>query len=248
MGVRAQRDDLPTVVAAGLLAYASADIAHHVLGHGGACLALGGRILSLTSVHVDCTVRGTAVDVAGPFANLIVGLLAAGVALRVRVTMRLFLALAGGSNLFWFSLQLAFSAATRTDDFAWALSEFDVSELLRYGLIALALVLYNLAVRVVRYLFIPFGPRPRVARMVWGPWFAAGIFACLTALFDHHPWLAISHYAAPQSWVLSVGLLFVPKGLDGGDAIVIPRQTGWLLAALFVVAASILFLGPGFAV
>ena len=36
----APRDDLVTLVAIGLLAYATADIAHHVLGHGGACRRL----------------------------------------------------------------------------------------------------------------------------------------------------------------------------------------------------------------
>ena len=62
----APRDDLVTLVAIGLLAYATADIAHHVLGHGATCLALGGRIVLLSSIFVDCTVRGSAIDRPGP--------------------------------------------------------------------------------------------------------------------------------------------------------------------------------------
>lgn len=98
----ASRDDLAMLVAIGLLAYAAADIAHHVLGHGGACLALGGRIVLLSSIFVDCTVRGSAIDLAGPFANLAVGLAALALAhhLSAASTARLFFALAAGFNLF----------------------------------------------------------------------------------------------------------------------------------------------------
>src|SRR5208282_5248241 len=102
----APRDDLVTLVAIGLLAYAAADIAHHVLGHGGACLALGGRIVSLSSIFADCTVRGSAIDLAGPFANLAVGWAALALAYRpsANSAARLFFALTAGFNLFWFAL------------------------------------------------------------------------------------------------------------------------------------------------
>jgi hypothetical protein len=143
----APRDDLVTRVVIGLLAYAAADIAHHVLGHGAACLALGGRIVSLSSIFVNCTVRRSAIDLAGPFANLAVGLAALALAYRPSATSsaRLFFALTAGFNLFWFALLLLFSAATRTDDFAWPMAAFHVSEPLRYGLIALG----GLALRAV---------------------------------------------------------------------------------------------------
>ena len=147
----APRDDLVTLVAIGLLAYATADIAHHVLGHGAACLALGGRIVSLSSIFVNCTVYGSAIDLAGPFANLALGLAALALAYRPSATSsaRLFFALTAGFNFFWFALLLLFSAATRSDDFAWPMSAFHVSEPLRYGLIALGGLLYVLSVRAV---------------------------------------------------------------------------------------------------
>jgi len=248
MDVRGQSDDFLALIAIGLLAYASADIAHHVVGHGGMCLAAGGRVRSLSSTFVDCTVRGTAVDLAGPFANLMTGLLAWAAALSARHAARLFLALACGFNLLWFCLQLVFSAATRTDDFAWAIKSFHLSEPLRYALILVGIVLYIFSMRIVKHLLRPFGPPARAKRIVWMAWVTAGIFACLTALFDPHRWHEIPQHAAPQSLALSVGLLFVPKYLRSSGEVPIVRRTPWLLAAVVVAVASLVFLGPGFAI
>ena len=248
----ASRDDLVTLVAIGLLAYATADIAHHVLGHGGACLALGGRIVLLSSIFVNCTVRGSAIDLAGPFANLAVGLAALALAHRLSApsTVRLFFALAAGFNLFWFALMLLFSAATRTDDFAWPMAAFHVSEPLRYGLIALGGLLYVLSVHAVAVPMAGYArPRARVWRIVVAAWLTAGVFACATALFDRHPAAAILHHAAPQSFILSIGLLFLPQRaaqISTAVSPVIGFSVRWVAAALITAAASMVFLGPGF--
>jgi hypothetical protein len=243
------RDDLLTVAAIGLLAYASADIAHHVLGHGGMCLAAGGHIRSLSSIFVDCTVRGAPIDLAGPFANLLAGALAWAAASGSQRTARLFFALAAGFNLLWFALQLVFSAATRTDDFAWAMVVFHVGEPLRFGLIAIGVGAYMLSMRIVGRTFAPFGPPKRARRIVWTAWLTAGLFACATALFDRHPIPAILHNAAPQSLALSAGLLFIPRYVANiPEEPMIEGQVSWLLCALLVAGASIWLLGPGFAI
>lgn len=244
-----ERDDLPTLIAIGLLAYASADIAHHALGHGGMCLALGGRILSLSSIYVDCTVRGAAIDLAGPFANLIVGVLALAAAVPAQRTARLFLALAAAFNLSWFGLQLSFSAATRSDDFAWAMTVFHVGAPMCYLLLATGLAFCWLAIRVAARLFAPFG-QLRVRRIVWIAWLTAGGFACITALWDRDPLSAILYHAAPQSFALSVGILFLPRSVGGKSEGAAPIRFGvsWIASALAVAIASILFLGPGFSV
>jgi len=48
---------------------------------------------------------------------------------RTSIAMRLFFILVAAFNLLWFGLQLVFSAATRTDDWAWARRR----SLLRHG-------------------------------------------------------------------------------------------------------------------
>ncbi len=249
MNTPVDRDDLPTLVAIGLLAYASADIAHHVLGHGGMCLVQAGEIRSLSSTFVDCTVRGAAIDLAGPFANLIVGVLAFIAALRTQRSLRLFFTLATGFNLLWFALQLVFSVATRRDDFAWAMQVFHVGEPLRYGLIAAGIALYMVSMRMTSRVFMPFGPGMRARRIVWAAWLTAGVFACITALFERDPVAAILDSAAPQSLALSIGLLFLPRYVASAAVEpVMGRQASWLIVAVIVAALSIAFLGPGFAV
>jgi len=253
---RDSKDNIATVAAIGLLAYASADIAHHVFGHGAACLMLGGRIISLTSVFVNCSLTGATIDLAGPFANLILGLVAL---LIVRITnrassaVRLFYILAAAFNLLWFALQLVSSAARRIDDWAWAMHQFHVSEPVRYVLIVIGALGYLLTVRVIATYMTAFAhPGARARRIVLIAWFTAGAIACATAAFDHHPGITLRR-AIPQAMVLSIGLLFVPARASklsgsGQDAAPLGLSFVWAAAAFIVGTASILLLGPGFAI
>ena len=251
-----RRDSSATIISVGLLAYASADIAHHGLGHGGACLALGGHIVLLSSIFVNCTVRGTAVDLAGPFANLVLGLAALAAAIRTPArtapAMRLFLTLTTAFNLLWFTLQLSYSVATRTDDFAWAVTALHLSAAVRYGLIAFGALGYLVSVWALAVAMAGFSdPRARARRIMWTSWLTAGAIACVTALFDEHPVAAILSHAAPQSFLLSVGLLFVPAVAAPHSVASAPPigfSVPWIIAALVTAAASVGFLGPGFSI
>jgi hypothetical protein len=246
--VRAEHDDLATVVALGLLAYASADVAHHVFGHGGACLTLGGHIRSLSSVYVDCSLRGANIDLAGPLANLLIGLLAAALGVRARERARLFWALVAGFNLFWCTGQLIYGALTVKDDFGWPLTVLGLPLPARYALAVLGLVLYRVAMREVARLLSPFGAA-RARRMIFAAWLAAGVLAVVTALRDAHPLPAMLYNAVPQSLVLSIGFLFLPRlAIDADAGPPLAVSTGWIGAALVAAALSILLLGPGFAV
>ncbi|HEY6927856.1 MAG TPA: hypothetical protein VI653_30550, partial [Steroidobacteraceae bacterium] len=116
------QDNLSTVVAIALVAYVIADVAHHGLGHGLMCWLEGGQIELLSSVFVRCSRTALAIDLAGPCANLILGLIAAlalRVTQRLSVRMELFLVLLAGFNLMWFSIHLVFSVLTDSDDWAW---------------------------------------------------------------------------------------------------------------------------------
>ena len=74
--------DLPTVIAIALVVYTASNVLHEAVGHGGACLAFGGKPLVLSSVHFECgeqaisalAVRGVAA--AGTIVNFITGGLA----------------------------------------------------------------------------------------------------------------------------------------------------------------------------
>ena len=249
-----------TTAAIGFLAYASADVAHHALGHGAACLGLGGHIISLSSIFVNCSLRGAAIDLAGPLANLVLGLaalLAARIAARASSATRLLFILVAAFNLLWFAVQLLFSAATRTDDWAWAMHQFRVAEPIRYGMIAIGALAYVVTVRAIAAQMAPFAhPGARATTIALTAWLTAGAIACVTAAFDHHAGAAILRHAAPQSFVLSIGLLFVPAraarssstGSSGGAAAALAFSVPWAATAVLVGAASILWLGPGVAI
>jgi len=197
------------------------------------------RPTEMRTYQAQVPVRGAAIDLAGPFANLIVGTLACALAFRARRALRLFFALATGFNFLWFALQLVFSVVTRSDDFAWAMQVFRVSEPLRYGLIATGVALYMLSIRIVARAFLPFGPSFRARRIVWTAWLTAGVFACITALFDRNPAAEILRSAAPQSLALSIGLLFLPRYVaNAADEPVIQRRISWLIAALTTARAE----------
>jgi len=78
-------NDSWTVAAIGLMAMVLVTFDHEALGHGGMCLALGGRILELTSSIFRCNLRSAWIAPAGPLCNLIVGTLSL---LLIRATAR----------------------------------------------------------------------------------------------------------------------------------------------------------------
>jgi len=252
-----RRDSVVTTAAIGVLAYLSADIAHHALGHAGACLALGGSVISLSSVLVNCSTPSAAFAVAGPMANLVLGLvalLAARFASRASPSSaRLFWILVAAFNLLWFAGQLMFSVAARTDDWYWAMRPFHIGASVRLGMIVLGAVVYLLAIRAAASELAPYArPRARAGRIVLIVWLVAGVTACAMAAFDHDA-LAALWQALPQSLALPIGLLWVPRRaarweLSGEPAPVLAFSVPWTVAAALVGVASVLSLGPGVAI
>jgi hypothetical protein len=244
------RSDIATAASIGAVAYLSADIAHHAFGHGLACLALGGDIRSLSSVFVDCTLTGAVIDLSGPAANLIVGLSAAilvTICGRRWRSLALFLILAAAFNLYWLTLQLVFSVATNSDDWAWPLHVYGIGAPTRWVLAIAAAVGYHLVTRFAgTQLAVP--DRSDARRVVLSAWLAAGAVACLTAAFAKPAISVIVQHALPQALGLSIGLLFVPAMAARrmrGPGLIVPRSWPWILAAIASTALTMLVLGPG---
>jgi hypothetical protein len=82
-------------------------------------------------------------------------------------------------------------------------------------------------------------------------WLSAGIFACVTAILDPHPLVAILQHAAPQSFILAIGLVIVPALTPRSSDVRAPCigfSGVWIVIAFVTVALSVAFLGPGFAI
>jgi hypothetical protein len=249
------RDNYPTIAAIALCAYLSADVAHHVMGHAAACMALGGQIKFLSSVLVICSATGSAIDLAGPFANLLTGIVAFSILHTTRHTSsatHLFLALVVAFNLFWFFLQLAFSVTTSTDDWAWFIKQFHISHLIRYAMIAAGIAGYLFTIHIVAKQMAPFASsHTRAKPIVVIAWITAGIIAVATAALDPNAAVVILRNALPQSMVLSAGLLVVSSKAARTPSIDVEKPLAfsarWIAIALLSGIASILLLGPGVA-
>ncbi|MFO0758283.1 MAG: hypothetical protein U0359_17445 [Byssovorax sp.] len=75
--------DKATLIAIAVLVYAAANVTHEALGHGGACVLVGGKPVELNAVYFECDERGLGgaairwISAGGTLVNLIVGALAA---------------------------------------------------------------------------------------------------------------------------------------------------------------------------
>jgi len=78
--MRAVPTDVATVIAVSALAFIVSNLLHEGLAHGGACLLVGGKPLSLTAVYFDndpvglSDIRSRLIAAGGPIVNLLTGL------------------------------------------------------------------------------------------------------------------------------------------------------------------------------
>jgi hypothetical protein len=231
------RDDAPTLAALAILAFIVADLAHEVIGHGAAYLALGGRSFVMTTtrwigrgVHVDAAGRlfvgvehgelyVRIFSLGGPLGSLLFAGLA-GLALRslprAGVRLRLFLWLALAFNLFWAVGYLIYSGVLGIGDPAEAIQGLLPAPVWRLVLLGAGLLLYDLAMRALARELGRFVPsqdptdRGRVRRLLWLTWAAAGVIACAAAAFDPLGADQIYKSAAPASLLANAGLLALP--------------------------------------
>jgi hypothetical protein len=98
----ASQPDLLTIAAIAIAATVIADFIHEGLGHGGACVATGGRPLAISTVHFECSADTRLVAAGGTLANLILGALfwAAARAVKRAAPWRYFVWLLMTFNLF----------------------------------------------------------------------------------------------------------------------------------------------------
>jgi len=236
-----------TLGAIAAVAFIAACVAHEVIGHGGMCLAVGGRVTLLTSVYFQCTNGGPITDAAGPLMNLIVGT-ACWLLARQRPPAslsRLFFVLAMAFNLFWGAGYFILSAVTNTGDWAFVLRDLSLEPRWLWRLLmgALGVVIYVRSVRAVATHLPPGTP------LVW-PYLVAGMVSCVSALCYAGPALPAVREAAQESFGAAVGLLFLAYRSSKQAYISPPpnpvaHSNGWLLFSALVTILFFLVLGRG---
>lgn len=261
------RHDLLTIVAIALLAYVIGDVLHEAVGHGGACLLVGGKPLVLSTVHFECDSHAVGawgvgfIAAGGTLVNLCAGALAVlarrrAVSASGALTWLLWLLMA--VNLLSGTGYFLFSGVGGIGDWADVVRGIGPAWVTRLGLTVLGGVTYWLAVlRAVRALdpFLAGDGEERVrsaTRMTLPAYFAGGTLSCIAGFLNPVGMVLVAISAAAASFGGTSGLAWMPQLLRGERAaaagrmqLLVPRSWGWIVTGAVAAAVFVLVLGPG---
>ena len=256
-----------TLAAIAVVAYAVGNVVHEGLGHGGACVLVGGRPEELNAVFFECSVDGLPssarrwLAAGGSIANLIVAALA------------------------WLSLRVLPRDWGRARDFAWLLLAVDVLQPFGYllfsglggigdwavvveglrpalawrvGLVVLGGVLYFVLSppRLMALLepFLGASAEERLTRarvLTLLPYLVGGTLFVVAGLLNPHGWQLVLISAAAASFGGTSLLAWYPRlwarrpPASAEPSLGVLRSVGWLAAALVVGGIFVGVLGPG---
>jgi len=264
---KATQPDLLTVAAIATIATVVADLIHEGLGHGGMCLATGGRPLVLSTVHFECSADTRLVAAGGTLANLIFGALfwvGARVVKRSAYWRYLFWLLMT-FNLFQAGGYFLFSGVGNIGDWAGVVEGWHPAWAWRVGLAALGIITYF-------FIFVPLSLRElgpflgrsrspeedaktrvrRARQLTVTPYLTAGVLACIAGALNPVGPLLILFSAAAASFGGNSGLAWMWKLLYGSripysefQMPEIERRWGWIVVAAVLALGFIAILGPG---
>ena len=257
----ATRPDLLTIAAIAIVATVIGDFIHEGLGHGGMCVATGGRPLVLSTVHFECSVDTRLVAAGGTLANLIFGTLSwvAMRAIKQSATWRYFFWLLMTLNLFGVGGYFLFSGIGNIGDWAAVVAGWQPAWAWRVGVAGLGIVTYF-------FLFVPLSLRElrpflgkdakirvrRARRLTVVPYLTGGVLSCAAGALNPVGPLLILVSAAASSfggnsgmawmWTLLYGPRFLSSEFQMPE---IERRCGWIIAAVLLAIGFIIGLGPG---
>jgi hypothetical protein len=248
-------NDWYTVAAISLMAMCLVTFDHEALGHGGMCLALGGRIRLLTSSIFRCDIRSMWIDPAGPFGNLLGGTLALLFVLLVprrSPSVRLLLIFVAGFAFFWEAGYLITEMLRRDGDLYSAGQDFlgEPSLWWRVTGVAAGIGLYVFSARWASHALSDLWPDAAVARRVARTaWVAASIGAILAAVvYSGEGWADLRDAALEIGAAACPWLLILRQSRAPADAVApirIERSRTIIAVSLVVFAVFVATLGRG---
>ena len=214
----ATKPDLLTIAAIAIVATVIADFIHEGLGHGGMCVATGGRPLMLSTVHFECSPDTRLVAAGGTLANLIFGMLSwqAVRAANQSAPWRYFFWMLMTFNLFHVGGYFLFSGIGNIGDWAAVVAGWQPTWAWRVGLTALGIVTYfclfvPLCLRALRP-FLGKDTKTRVRRtrqLTLVPYLTSGLLSCVAGVFNPAGPLLILISAAAASFGGQSGLAWM---------------------------------------
>jgi hypothetical protein len=259
-------DDIHTLAALGVMAFALANVSHEALGHGLATLATGGKVDLLTTCFLNSSGNYSKwIPAAGGMMNLAVGLCSLAV-LRFSsgrgVRWRYFLVLVAAFNLFFAFGYPAYSGIARFGDWAAVISGCEPQWLWRVLLILVSVVGYYGSMRLLAKPFASFVGTvalptekglhtSRFMRLTAIPYIAAMIEACLAGALNPNGWQTMLTSGLPAA-AAAFGLTQMDHFVDSASHLSssktvepLQRSLFWILAATAVLIFFIGVLGPG---
>jgi hypothetical protein len=265
--VPSPRHDLLTVAAVGLVAYALANLLHEGLGHGGACLLVGGKPLVLSSLHFDGDTKGLPrganrlIAAGGTLVNLLVGGIALAALSRSRTLpaqVRYFFWLLAFVNLFLGTGYFLFSGVAGIGDWASVIAGWPMPWLWRLVMAVTGGLAYFVITLVAMRRLAPFvgDPKPgryrRAAALSIVPYLTGSALFIISGLFNPVGLMLVLVSAVAASLGGTCGFLWGPQFfLDpdfpptGEEPIPIARSWGWIATAAIVAVVFVFVLGPG---
>jgi len=243
-----------TLLAIAFAAYLVADVAHEGLGHGGICLALGGKLIVLSTTYEDCSIHSRLIDGAGPMMGIAVALFA-WAWLRFEPprasASRIFLCLVFAFAIFWNVGYMVKSGLTDQGDWAFVIRGLRPAVAWHVALTILGVVLYAIAMRAAGAIIrstlatgtsgtAPFG-------FALTALLAAAALSAAAAFFDPRGASTILTDALPSS-LGSFGLVWVGRviGKRSPDLrIAAPASPAWIVAGLASAIIFVAILGRG---
>lgn len=233
---------LLTLIGIAFAAYLAADVAHEGLGHGGACLALGGHVTLLDTTFEGCSIRSRWIDGAGPLIGILVALFAWAGARRVPTpNLRAFLVLLFAFAAFWNIGYMIKSGLTGTGDWHFAIETLKPEGPWHIALAIAGVALYIAAMRML-VLIWPAGEGMASAMFAVAAYLAAAALSTAGGYFDPRGPATILSDALPSS-LSAIGLVLV--GVRRSDTAAVTSSVPWMIAGALSAVVFVAMLGPG---
>lgn len=230
-----------TLIAIAFAAYLAADVAHEGLGHGGTCMALGGRMLLLDTTYESCSIQSRWIDLAGPLMGIVVALAAWFGARRARENARVFPVLLFAFAAFWNLGYMIKSGLTYSGDWHFAIAGLEPAGVWHIALAVAGVALYIGAMRMLASVW-PDGSDMPSARFALIAYVAAAVLSAAGGLLDPRGPETVLTDALPSS-LGSIGLVLMSFRRPAGVAL--PVSWAWIAAGAVSAVVFVRLLGPG---
>ena len=249
---------LMAVIAVAIVAYATNDVIHELIGHGTVALLLGIKITSISSVGMQSLERSRILSAAGSIANILAGVICFLWLQRRKNFGRAgyFLWLLGFVNVMGGTCYLLASALLNNGDWSVVIADLNPAWAWRAAMGLVGLGLYFVFVRWAGALMARFVDLGEISRddLPWltiPAYLAGGALMTLAAVFNPFSASLILLSGVGASLGLTWGLLLIPGIVERRtsntrmDSQVLSSNWKWTALAVVVAIFFVAVFGPG---